>query len=164
MKSQFKYGAYITATIAIFFTIMLIGTLSVYLFGMHVPIAFYLVVNCYFILVWFWMVAGELRTKVISVEIGFDHFIVRRYFGLGASHTYYFNDIEGYETAILPAKGASYEFLYMVSGGKKIIKLSQFYHKNYADLKEHIAMLKIKDLGFEQFRYGREIKEIFVKL
>jgi hypothetical protein len=109
-------------------------------------------------------VVGEWRTKIISLETGFDHFVVRRYFGLGKPNTYYFTDVEGYKTSILPAKGAEYEYLYLVSGGKKVAKLSQFYHKNYLELKDNIVSLKIKYLGYEPYKSGREIKEIFVKL
>jgi len=43
-----------------------------------------------------------------------------------------------------------------------VIKLSQFYHKNYEELKTGISDAKIKDLGFEDFSYLRELKEIFI--
>ena len=121
----------------------------------------YILFNLYFIFVWLWCVVGELRTKVIVFEMGYDSFTVKRYFGFGKPKTIYFADVDGYRISILPSKGAVYEFLYLVAQGKKIVKLSQFYHKNYDELKEAIAGTKIYNLGFESFSYVHEIKEIF---
>jgi hypothetical protein len=164
MKSKFKYGAYIVAFVAIYFSLLLIAALSSYFFDLGIPLLLYIVFNIFFIFVWMWIILGELRTKAIRVEFGYDHLTVRRYLGWGPEKTYYFTDIAGYQTAILPARGTSYEYLYLISGGKKVVKLSQFYHKNYDELKAYIISLKINNLGFEQFGYGRELKEIFDKL
>jgi hypothetical protein len=157
MKSKFKYGAYILAVLVILFTLAECFVLS-FFFMDDIPIGLTIVVNLFVIFAWVWLVFGELRTKVIYVEIGYDNFIVKGYFGLGTSKTYYFNDTEGYKISILPAEGAVYEYLYVISGGKKVIKLSQFYHKNYEELKTGISDAKIKDLGFEDFSYLRELK------
>jgi hypothetical protein len=160
MKSRFKYGAYILGFLALAFSAILCLALSVYIW-IDLPIGFFIVVNLFCIFVWIWLVYGELRTKVISVDIGYDNFQVRSYFGLGPAKTFYFADTDGYIIAILPASGTSYEYLYVIVGGKKVIKLSEFYHKNYAELKNGIAAAKIKYLGVEDFSYAREIKEIF---
>jgi hypothetical protein len=42
---------------------------------------------------------------------------------------------------------------------KKAIKISEFYLKNYSDLKDQIK-LKTTDLGFENFSYVDELNEI----
>lgn len=161
MKSRFKFGAYFVAVLSIIFTIMMLLSFSVYLFGIIVPIGIALLFYFWLILVWIWLVYGELRTKAVAVYVAFDYFTVKGYLGLGPEKTYYFNEVDGYLTAILPAKGTSYEYLYIVKGGKKVIKLSQFYHSNYAELKDTISSTNIKDLGYEDFSYGRELKEIF---
>jgi len=161
VKSKFKYGAYILAILAIAFSMMLSFMLSMY-FWLPIPIAFYIIVNLFCIFSWIWLIFGELRTKVIRVDIGYDNFMVRGYFGFGASKTLYFNEIEGYKIAVLPAQGTSYEYLYVMAGNKKAIKLSEFYHKNYTELKEGISSAKIKYLGFEDFSYAKELKEIFI--
>jgi hypothetical protein len=160
MESKFKYGAYILVFLIVIFSAMLCLALSVYIW-VDLPIAFYIVMNLVCILVWVWLVYGELRTKVIAVNLGFDNFKVKRYLGLGPEKTYYFNNVEGYKTSILPAYGTAYEYLYVMEGGKKVIKLSEFYHKNYAGLKDAISSAKIKNLGFENFNYALELKEIF---
>jgi hypothetical protein len=164
MKSKFKFGSYLTAGLAVYFTLLLIAALSSYFFVLDIPIIACLIFTVILIFPWLWIVFGELRTKVIRVEFGYDHVTVKRYLGLGPSKTYYFTDIEGYQTAILPSRGVSYEFLYLMSGGKKAVKISQFYHKNYDDLKAYVVSLKMKNLGVEPFSYGRELREIFDKL
>jgi len=156
-------GAYILAFLIILFTLMGIAFLSLFFFFIaNIPVGFIIVVNVFFIFAWIWLVFGELRTKVVSVDIGYDNFIVKGYFGFGTPKTFYFNDVEGYRTSILPASLVVYEYLYVISGGKKVIKLSQFYHKNYEELKAAIIGSNIKYLGFEDFSYGRELKEIFI--
>jgi len=162
MKSKFKFGAYLVVVLSTIFSIMMILSLSVYFFGIAIPIGIYLLLNFWLILVGIWLVYGELRTKVIFVYIGYDLFTVKSYFGLGPSKTWYFNEIDGYLTAILPASGGeSYEYLYLIKNSKKVIKLSQFYHSNYTDLKNAISSAGISNLGCEDFSYSRELKEIF---
>jgi hypothetical protein len=160
MKSKFKYGAYILALLVILFTAVMCGVIALY-FVFDIPLAFLLIITVCFAFCFTWLVFGELRTKVISLDIWFDNFIVEGYFGFGPPKTFYFNDIDGYTISILPASGTAYEYLYVIAGGKKVIKLSQFYHKNYGELKDAIAS-NIKYLGFEDFSYAKELKEIFI--
>ena len=47
-----------------------------------------------------------------------------------------------------------------MADGKKIIKLSQFYHRNYAELKAAVAK-KVKYLGKEKFSIRSEFRELF---
>ena len=144
---------------------MLCSLLSLYFWidiWIVIPLVFYIAVNLFFMFAWVWLVFGELRTKVISLDIGYDNFIVKGYFGLGAAKTLYFNDVEGYKISILPAELTVYEYLYVMSSGKKVIKLSQFYHQNYEELKESINAAKITYLGEEDFSYKQELKEIFI--
>jgi hypothetical protein len=161
MRSKFNAGAYILAVLIIVFTIMMCFLLSLY-FWVDLPLGLIIIVNLLFIFAWIWLVIGELRTKVVSVNIGYDNFIVKGYFGLGAAKTFYFNDVEGYKISILPAELTVYEYLYVISAGKKVIKLSQFYHKNYEELKESINAAKITYLGEDDFSYKQELKEIFI--
>jgi hypothetical protein len=107
-----------------------------------------------------WLVYGECRTKIIRVEINFDNMVIRRYFGLAKPVTYYYADLTGFIITILPAQNATYEYLYIKLGDKNIGKLSQFYHKNYSDLKGDLQT-HLKDLGYADFSYWKETKDIF---
>jgi len=112
------------------------------------------------ILVLLWLIYGELRTKIIKVDLEFDHIVIKRYYGLGPQVTIYYTDIDGFTISILPATNTAYEYLYLMKDGKKIGKLSQFYHKNYADLKTELQV-HIKDLGIVDYNSWQEIKDIF---
>ncbi len=116
----------------------------------------YLTVALLFTLIW--LVFGELRTKIISVTI--DHQYIEKKNYLGWYQKYHFKDFDGFETSILVSKGASHEYLYLVKNNRKIIKISEAYHKNYNELKNRIS-LHSKDLGEVQFSYIDELKEIF---
>ncbi len=108
-----------------------------------------------------WLVYGELRNKAIKVIINSDSVTAMHFLGLGAGTSYAFKEIEGYKISRLPSEYQEYEYLYLFIGRKKIIRLSQFYHSNYAELKKSIIS-GIKNLGEEPFSITREIKEIFI--
>ena len=107
-----------------------------------------------------WLFFGEFRTKMIKVKIEEDSIVIKKFGGLSASKKFLFSDLDGFKLSILHSGAADNEYLYFIQGGKKIGKLSDFYHKNYSDLKE-IIKTKIKDLGFEKFSYIDELKESF---
>lgn len=102
---------------------------------------------------------GEIRTKYISVEIKKDEIIEKRFFGL-QTKSYLFSEIEGWKYSHLSSKGGTYEYLYLYKDNHKIIKISQFYHLNYTDVKNYIES-KFKYLGYEKFSYLDELKETF---
>lgn len=124
------------------------------------PIGVYLVL-AFFIFIWVWLVFGELRTKVIKVEIDEIQITVSNFLGFGARKHYALDQFDGFETALLPSAYDAYEYLYLIENGKKIVKLSQFYHSNYADLKCNL-MNKVKNLGQKKFSFLQEIKEFFI--
>lgn len=161
MKSTFSYSVFIV--IFIIFPIV---------FGMNVFVLFAFLSNDPTLLIMAipvtiiacftlgWLIFGELRTKIIRVELGFDHLTIRRYGGLSAPLTFYYADLDGFTTSILPSERQRYEYLYLLRGGKKIGKLSEYYHKNYADLKDSLST-NLNDLGSVEFSYWLEIKESF---
>ncbi len=114
-----------------------------------------------FALVSIWLIFGELRTKVVKIEIDEKGISLSNYCGLGTKKVYTFSDFDGFETTLLPSKYNTYESLYLISNGKKVIKLSEYYHSNYADLKATLAK-SLQYLGQKRFSLTREIKEIFV--
>ena len=164
MRSEFRYWAYFLAFYALVFTLLLLLCfLGIVVYNNIMPAYFYYIITLAVICVWIWVVFGELRTKLIRVEIGYNSISVKRYLGWAPPKTFYFDQIDGFKTAILPASGISYEYLYLIAGNKKEIKLSQFYHKNYLDLKQMIISEKFKDLGREDYSSIKEIKEIFIQ-
>ncbi|MBC6490695.1 hypothetical protein BC349_19685 [Flavihumibacter stibioxidans] len=114
-----------------------------------------------FIFIWIWLVFGELRTKLIKAEIEGEQIAVSKYLGFGSKKYYILSQFDGIETAILPSRYDKYEYLYLMKNGRKVIKLSEFYHGNYTDLK-HALTGKVKNLGQSRLDFIQEVKEIFI--
>lgn len=102
---------------------------------------------------------GELRTKRININLNKNEIIVKRFFGL-ITENYRFSEIDGWKYSHLSSRGGTYEYLYLIKDEKKIVKISQFYHKNYFKLKNEIQG-KLKYLGYENFSFLDELKETF---
>lgn len=102
---------------------------------------------------------GEVKAKFISVEFTQHEIIVKRFLGL-QTKSYEVTAIEGWKYSHISSKGATYEYLYLYENGQKAVKLSQFYHKNYDEVKRYVKAA-FKDLGYEKFSYIDEFKEFF---
>lgn len=106
------------------------------------------------------MIFGELRRRTIKVTIDNETITVRRYLGWGREELHFLNTFDGYHVTNLQSRYGSYEYLYLIRDGRKIIKLSEFYHKNYQELKEAIAQ-RVKFRGYVIYNWLREMKEFF---
>ncbi|PIF47494.1 hypothetical protein CLU96_4552 [Chryseobacterium sp. 52] len=102
---------------------------------------------------------GEVRTKCIILEIRQNEIIIKRFLGL-QTKSYKLSEIEGWKYSHLTSKGGTYEYLYLYKNGNKVAKMSQFYHRNYFQVKNHIQA-KFKYLGYEKLSYIDELKEMF---
>ena len=80
---------------------------------------------------------------------------------MGLKKTYSIDNINGYILSHVSSKNGRYEYLYIMIGRKKVIKLSEFYHRNYNELKSAILNKNIKYLGYQQWNLVKETKEIF---
>lgn len=107
-----------------------------------------------------WMIFGEMRTKVIKVNIDDNTITCAPYMGRGTSRTYLFSELDGYKLSTLYSETSQFEFLYLLSNGRKVAKLSSFYHSNYEDLKRAIKR-KTRNLGTEPQNVLRELKDTF---
>ena len=107
-----------------------------------------------------WIVWGELRLKGISVSMDNGTITCRGFLGYGSPHKFLFTEFSGYRIASLPNEYEEFEYLYLMIGEKKVIRISEFYHQNYAELKKHI-IARAKFIGREPYHFIREIKEMF---
>lgn len=114
---------------------------------------------CLMLAVLAWLLLGEVRTKAITVELDADSLSVRGYYGLGSKRRILYSECKGFTTSDLPTEsGQTYEYLYVMQNGKKVVKLSEFYHKNYDELKREIAS-KLKYLGDKPFSMSEELMD-----
>jgi hypothetical protein len=111
---------------------------------------------------WIWLFWGEFRTKMIKVSIDGDTISVRKFGGLSRKKEYLISEFDGFTISkqFYGARGIL-EYLYLMQGKRKVVKISEAYHKNYKELKAAIK-LKAKDLGHENFSFMDELKEIFI--
>lgn len=159
MKSKFRYTAYTVALVSILLLIILIIFLrervdsGVALWKTFLSATF-------FLFLWIWMPFGELRTKIVTVDIDYDKIRIRKYLGLGISKECQIDDISGFKISVLRSKGGVYEYLYLMVGNKKIAKISEYYHKNYRDLKRFLIAAGIPNLGIERFSNRQELRDL----
>lgn len=160
IESKLKPGSIIAIIFASLFIMSLLIYLANSLFA-KIPllVSLPLTLFCLFFIVW--LIYGELRTKALKVYIENNSITVSGYGGLGFKKDYKFSDFDGYQITILPSSHDQFEFLYLIINGKKIIKISEFYHTNYVVMKEYIIG-KTAFAGEEDFDLLRELKEIFV--
>lgn len=97
---------------------------------------------------------------MIKVVLNDDHLLIKTFGGLSTAKKYLYSDLGGFKTSILRSRGGDNEYLYFIKDNKKVGKISDFYHKNYLELKTEISS-KLDDLGFEKFSYKDELKETF---
>lgn len=162
MKSKFSFWAYFVTGFALMFSLVLLFCVTADIIWNNIlPFYFYIIITAAVLFVWCWLVLGELRKKVVAIETAYDRFVIKRYLAFGPSVTLYFDQVDGYKLSFLYATNTSYEYLYLMVGDKKIAKLSNYYHRNYTDLKESIITASIRDLGVEDYNSSRELKEIF---
>lgn len=114
----------------------------------------------FFIFVLAWLILGELKNKFIIVRLAENKISIAKLGGVLPIIDFNSSEIEGWKYSILPSKTRDYEYLYLYAHGKKIAKISQFYHKNYPDIKKYVSD-HYANLGFEEFSYLKEFKEIF---
>ena len=91
-----------------------------------------------FVFLWFFFVFLELKNKAVVLEISSSNLTVTNFLGLGNRKTFNWNEFEGFTTKELDARSGSFEYLYLQHPNKLII-VSQYYHKNYPELKKEIS-------------------------
>jgi hypothetical protein len=161
MKSKFTIKSYLVLFLSCGFTLLIIKVIPVFFNDPYYKDKLFPKIFLPTLLVFgfIYLVIGELRTKFIIVEIEINEIKTKRFLGL-KTETYKFSEIEGWKYSHLTSRGGTYEYLYLYKDNKKIIKISEFYHKNYLQLKNKIQE-NFKSLGYEQFSLLDEFKEIF---
>ena len=100
----------------------------------------------------------EIKHKFIVVEFKENQTISKKYCGL---HTITFNnsEIKGWSDSLVHSKNGTYEYLYLYVNKKRIVKISEFYHRNYFITKDYVKA-NFNYLGYEEYSMTKEIKEM----
>ena len=102
----------------------------------------------------------DSKQKIISVELKNNKMIINRFFGLNKSEEFLDNQIDGFNSSIVPTKSGSYNYIYIICKNKKIAKISDQYHKNINEMKSEIEK-KYKYLGYKDSGIISELKDMF---
>lgn len=160
IESKLKFGAVFGIVSCLILIIILIY--GFFKFGLpNLPIYFSLAIILFLVLIFIWLLFGELRTKAVKIKIDKDSIYFKKFMGLGKESKFHFKQLDGYRISILPNEYQDFEYLYLIIDGRKVIKLSQFYHSNYLEIKRTLTS-KTKNLGIINFNLLDEFKEIFV--
>lgn len=89
------------------------------------------------------LVVVELRTKAIEVEFDEEGIIKKNFAGLGRPVRFDWDEIDGFKLDKIYSKSAGYECLYLMRGDERIVKLSEYYHQNYKELKRYVQLIGI---------------------
>ena len=138
LESKFKRGIFIPVFAAVFLFVLLI-CIVLFFTGQGNDPMFALITVPVSIIFLIWIVRGELRLKAVKVEISNDRIRIRRYLGYGALEEYWFSEMDGYKTVLLQSEYRDYESLSILKNGRKIVRVSEFYHENYFELKDMIS-------------------------
>jgi hypothetical protein len=161
LQSKFRFWVWVPFVCSLFLLVIIITVIynGIEKSNLDNP-ASILLASFFFGFVLLWLVWGELRTKAIKVSIEIDRIEISRFLGFGISKTIQFSEFDGFKISFLPSDNGLYEYLYIMKDKQKVIKLSEFYHGNYKELKNMLSS-KLNDLGVEKFSYWQELKEIF---
>jgi len=160
LRSTFKFQVFLIPVLLVFFTaaitLIVTATLKHQMQYNFSTVASFVL----FCFAWIWLLFGELRTKAIVLTLFSNEIIVSRFLGLGKRKSYQLADFELSQTAYLSSRYKSYEYLYFLQGGKRRFALSEFYHKNYPELKASIS-LRLPNPGERNVSLLEQFKDIF---
>jgi hypothetical protein len=87
-----------------------------------------------FVITIIWLAYWETYRKMIKVEINNSSLYRLNLFGKKINIQ--FDTIDGYQTQVNSLRIGNYEELKILKDGKPIVVISEFYHKNYLDIKK----------------------------
>lgn len=165
IESKFNWWAILPLVLAVII-FMVISYLTYFIFlmpkdGSMTPALYFMLtlVLVFFLITFIWVFA-EMRKRALYVEI-FSHSIIAcSFYGYGKRQLFAFTGFTGYTISNLPNYyGNTSEYLHIIKGTKKVLSISEFYHKNYKELKDGLTG-SLKFLGEIPFDMKEEWKDL----
>lgn len=105
------------------------------------------------------MIRGELKKKAMKLTFNGDTITAAQYLGLTKPREYSFSEFDGYQLVAVLGEDREYEFLILMKDGKKELVVSEFYYKNFEELKQyiskHCSFLKRRKIDYwEEIKYS----------
>lgn len=89
-----------------------------------------------------------------------DQLVLNSYFGLGKTKSYKYDGFDGFITSQQPGRWGPKEYIFVMKGDKRIVCISEFYHRNYPALRNKIEQ-ELKFLGEKEYKLGYEYRQMF---
>ena len=147
LQTKFKLWAYVPLIISVCLTVLL--AVFVRLFSVNLPTFAYLLILFLLALI-IWLVTIELKNKAVLVKIEEKEIKLIKFLGWGSQTSISIESISGYKISQVPHEWDSSEVLYLIVNNKKAIRISEFYHQNYYDIKLYLTR-RFKNLGSEPY-------------
>lgn len=152
IQSKFKIFNLIILVISLILFIITLGGF-VYLVTYQNLNAWLLLIPFVFIVIFIL----EFKRNAIKIAFSHDKISWWNYFGYGQEKCVFKHEIEGYTTSVLKSESGDFQVISMKSKNETILRISEFYHENYPELKAFIQA-NYKDLGWEEYSLLKELK------
>lgn len=86
-----------------------------------------------------WLVFGELRRSAVRLRIDGGVLVVTPFAGLGFTRRYDLKSFDAVTSTILVSRGGAYEYRYLMKAGRRVVRVSSFYLKNYREISEALS-------------------------
>lgn len=110
--------------------------------------------------IWLVMVWGELRLKIHQIYFTTNGIEFRSFLGIGKKRVYSYDVITGFTIGLQPAYPFPYESITLMRNEKKLLRISQFYFRNYKEIKLLITE-RFASCQIQKFSLRKAITEIF---
>ena len=107
-----------------------------------------------------WLVFGELRRSAVRLRIDGGVLVVTPFAGLGFTRRYDLKSFDAITSTILVSRGGAYEYRYLMKAGRRVVRVSSFYLKNYREISEALSEHCVYK-GRRPMNFWLEMKEIF---
>lgn len=107
-----------------------------------------------------WLVFGELRRSAVRLCIDGGTLAVTSFAGLGFTRRYDLKSFDAITSSLLASRGGTYEYRYLMKAGRRVVRVSSFYLKNYGEVSEALSK-HCAYKGSRPVNLWLEMKEIF---
>lgn len=112
--------------------------------------------------VFWWIFFGELFRKCVRARLSNNTVEIRAFLGLGFRRINEWSYYDGFIINEVPSRAGTYEYLYVIKDNTRTLLVSDFYHKNYKEIKHFLVNNRIGKLSKEPWSFTQEMKEVFL--
>ncbi len=97
------------------------------------------IISCVVMMLWLVLIFYMLNSYFISIKIHNNEISIQSILGKGKPQNFAINSLDGYQVQQQSGETNSSEVIFIYQNGKIVIRLSELFYQNYADLKKAIV-------------------------